>query len=42
MKLDVSAYTQIKMEKTDIIGKKKTDEITSVKMQKKDKEIRIR
>lgn len=35
MKLDVSVYTQIKMEKTDIIEKENMDEITSVKMQKK-------
>lgn len=42
MKLDVFAYTQIKMEKIDIIGKEKTDEITSVKTQKKDKEIMIK
>lgn len=34
MKLDVFAYTQIKMEKIDIIGKEKTDEITSVKRRK--------
>lgn len=42
MKLDISVYTQIKMEKTDIIEKEKMDEITYVKMQKKKKEIIIR
>lgn len=31
MKLDVSAYTEIKMEKTDIIEKEKMDEIAFVK-----------
>lgn len=42
MKLNVSAYTQIKVEKTDTIEKEKMDEITFVKMQKKEKEIIIK